>query len=39
MAVKDLISAKENIHQARHLYARALDSEKLGRVESACSFL
>lgn len=33
MAARDLISTEEDIHQVRHLYARALDLEKLGRVE------
>lgn len=33
MAARDLISTEEDIHQVRQLYARALDLEKLGRVE------
>lgn len=37
MAARDLISTEEDIHQVRHLYARALDLEKLGQVE--CLFI
>lgn len=37
MAARDLISTEEDIHLVRHLYAGALDLEKLGRVE--CLFI
>lgn len=37
MAARDLISTEKEIHQVRHLYARALELEKLGRVE--CLFI
>lgn len=38
MAVKDLVSTKEYIHHACHLYEHALDLEKRRRVVSVCSF-